>query len=200
MLSPEFHQTLATKTRILNLIWGAFSVACLFYVAISWIMFEQPGSNAAEAGAAAESDPMLTIIFAVVGMSMLGASIFAERIMLAPAKLAPHVQQAPSAAAVFALSRTGTSAPNSGQLALFAGLTETEKRLAGLSGVYQTALIVIWALREGIVVLGLVLAVMQSSFQAILPFAAVGLVTMLLKVPRPVAFYESQLDHVRKYL
>jgi hypothetical protein len=197
MLSPEFHQALAPRTKVLNLIWGAFSVACVFYVAIAWVMFEQPAGSEVANGPAAGPGRMLPLIFAFAAMSMLAASFFVERLMLSPAKLAPHVQRTPVAEMILRTSQTGGSAPSPDQIRLFDGLSETEKRLAGLSGAYQTSQIIVWALREGIVVLGLVLAIMQGSFTAILPFAAVGFVTMLLKVPRPVSFYEGQLDFVR---
>ena len=200
MLSPEFHQTMASKIKILNLIWGAMTFACVVYVAVAWFILEQSGSSAAMAGEATGPDPMLGIVFKVVAFSMLVASIVAERLLLAPSKLASHLKNVPSAAAVFATNQANSSAPSPEQIRLFENLSETEQRVAGLGGVYQTSRIIIWALREGVVVLGLVLAIMQGSFPAIIPFAAVGLLAMIIKVPRPVSFYESQLDAARRFV
>jgi len=200
MLSPEFHQAMAPKTKILNLIWGAFTVACVVYVAVAWYILEQSGSSAAAMGQSEQPDPMLGMVFKVVAFSMLLASIAAERLLLAPSKLAALLKSAPEAATVFATNQVSPTSPSAEQARLFESLPEAEQRLAGLGGVYQTSRIVVWALREGVVVLGLVLAIMESSFPVILPFAAVGFITMLIKVPRPVSFYESQLDAARKYI
>ncbi len=60
-------------------------------------------------------------------------------------------------------------------------------------------MIVVWAMREGVVVVGLATAIMRSSFTIVLPFAMVALVSLALKAPRPRSFFEKNLDLVRKF-
>lgn len=198
MLSREFIRTVSPKAKVLNIIWGAFLAASVIYVFIAWIMFGQTGS-AVETGAdPAELPAFLPLIFAVLAIGALGASIVVERILLAPARLQAHIRQVPNAASVLATSRNPLGQPSAEKVRLFEGLSDEEKRLAGLVEPFQTAHIVIWALREGIVIMGLVLAILQASFTAVLPFAAVGFVALLLKVPRLMPFYERNFDLVRR--
>jgi len=193
MLSPDFHRAIAAKAKVLNIIWGAMLAASLFYVVLAWIMSGQTGG-----GEAQESGPMMMTIISVVALGALGASIWAERRMLAPSRLAQYVEQVPAAGVLIAgLNGAVTATPE--QIQQFATLSDTEKRLAGLSVPYQMAMIVVWSLRESVVVLGLVLSVMQTSFAAILPFALIGVAALVQKAPRSAAFYERQLELVRRF-
>ena len=63
-----------------------------------------------------------------------------------------------------------------------------EQRLLGLWQHYQVTMIVVWAMLESIIVVGLVLTILQRDFKVILPFALVTIVTMVWKRPRPAAF------------
>jgi len=199
MLSSGFHQVIAPKAKTLNIIWGAFLAACVVYVVVAWIMFGLASGGAEPVLDSPSSGGLLPTIFAVVAILALGASVVAERMLLTPSRLETHLREVPTAASVLAFNSDFPATPSGNQTQLFDRLSDTEKRLVGLSIPYQTANIVIWACRESIVVLGLVLAVLQASFPVILPFAAVGFVTILLKVPRPASVYASRLDLARKF-
>ncbi|MGD9548519.1 MAG: hypothetical protein AB7V45_13380 [Candidatus Krumholzibacteriia bacterium] len=198
MLSREFIRTVSPKAKVLNIIWGAFLAACVIYVFIAWIMFSQTGRAVETGTEPAELPAFLPLVFAVFAIGALGASLVVERIMLAPTRLKDRIRQVPTAAAVLATNRNPLGQPSAEQVRLFEGLSDEEKRLVGLVEPFQTAHIVIWAMREGIVILGLVLAILQASFTAVLPFAAVGFVALLLKVPRLMPFYERNFDLVRR--
>ncbi len=199
MLSPQFHQVLAPRVKILNTIWGVFLAAGVFYVVIAWIMFGQAGG--ADEVPAETSAPrgMMQAIAAAVALTSLTASIFVERFQLAPSRLQAFVTRVPLVDAVFPSNQLGRTIPDPELARVYESLSDTEKRLAGLGNPYQTTQIMVWAMREAIVLIGLVLAIMLGSFTAILPFAVVGVAAVALKVPRPAGFIESQRDLAQKF-
>ncbi len=81
---------------------------------------------------------------------------------------------------------------------VYEAFSDTEKRLAALGAQYQTAMIVVWTMREAVVVIGLVLAILSSSFTIVLPFAAVAFMGLALKAPRATSFFEKNLDMVSR--
>ena len=84
----------------------------------------------------------------------------------------------------------GTGGPAGEGQGIFGNLSDSEKRLACLWPHYQTTTpIVVWAMREAIAVVGLVLAILQQDFRVVIPFAAAALILMLIKLPRPTRFF-----------
>ena len=71
---------------------------------------------------------------------------------------------------------------------LFERLPDSEQKLACLVPYYQTGMIIIWAMREAVAILGLVGAIVTSDFMVVVPFGVGALAFLAIKMPRPVAF------------
>ncbi|MBU2502583.1 hypothetical protein KJ682_14715 [bacterium] len=197
MLSREFIRIVTPKVKVLNIIWGAFLAACIIYVFIAWILFGQAGAAGVTGSDEPAPNSMLTLALTGAAILSLGASFVVERIMLSPSRLESAVHESHSHQTHNSPRERNGFIPNPGDFQSYSELPDNEKRLADLFPVYQTTHIIIWALREAVVVMGLVLTIMQGRFQAILPFAVLGLAALLLKAPRPVSFFERQGRELR---
>ena len=197
MLSQGFNKVLTPKAKFLNIIWGAFMMAPVFYSVVAWIMFGKSATGELVWDADFLSgDPRLTISV-IIALLALGASVYAERVMLSPARLQENVRKYPQFTDILPIKQGGMSQQSPALESIYNDLPETEKRLASLFVAYQTALIVNWALREAVVVVGLVVAIMCTSFTTVLPFAAVSMIALGLKVPRPTSFFEKNKNVVK---
>jgi hypothetical protein len=198
MLSQGFHQVLIPRAKVLNLLWGAFMAAPLFYVIVAWVLFGKSGSGETllDDGLATGGTPLT--IASIVALGLLVTSVFVERIMLSSDGLACKAKGTPNISDVFPTNNSTSKSDPKLEMA-YESLSEPEKRLAAMGAQYQTAMIVVWAMREGVVVVGLVLALSLSSFTTVLPFAGAALVGLGLKAPRPISFFERNLGLARKF-
>lgn len=72
-----------------------------------------------------------------------------------------------------------------------ASLPQSERVLLQYLPAYQSALIVLWAMREAIAILGVVLAILTRNFTIALPFAAAALVLVFMARPRAAEFIDG---------
>ncbi len=93
------------------------------------------------------------------------------------------------------LNRTG---PTELEAKVAARLPESERALLKYLPGYQSALIVLWAMREAVAIFGLMLAILTRNLTIILRFAAAALALVAMAPPRLVEFLEgmkSQRQH-----
>lgn len=178
MLSRELLQAVAPRARTLNVIWGAFLAATVFYVALIAFVFARPAAGGAAAGS--RLDPLLpTVALSAVALLAAVGSFVLPRTLLAPRKLA-----------LGTMSGAGTT-PTPAENAALAHLPASERELLKLLPAYQTSLIMSWVLRESIAVFGVILAILTARSVAVVPFAVVALALLALERPRVIAFLEG---------
>jgi hypothetical protein len=187
MLSTEFRKLIAPQARVLNIIWGALAFASVFYVGVAWFMFGQAAAGDLDAGGLPPAGrPNLNLIGAMA-LIMLGlGSTYYERKSFGPSVLRGKLARDPDWSLAGPQGPGGMTGEGRG---IFENLSDSEKRLACLWSHYQTTMIVVWAMREAIAVVGLVLAILQRDFRVVIPFAAAALILMLIKLPRPTRFF-----------
>ena len=189
MLSPNFRKLIAPQAKALGVIWFAFLTATIIYVVLAWVIF---GQGAEPALAPAEDQGLGSSTLTGLGMMMIvvlgfGATIY-QRKMLDEAVLRAKVSDDPvwppaDSRSNFTLGAEGT--------AVYEQLSEADKRTASLWPHYQTTMIVVWALLEGLAVVGMVLCFMQRDFMVVVPFALAAVLMLLLKRPRPGQFFAN---------
>jgi len=187
MLSTEFRKLIAPQARVLNIIWGALVFASVFYVAIAWFMFGQAAAGDLDAGGMPPVGRSNLNLIGAMALIMLGlGSTYYERKSFGPSVLRDKLARDPDWSLAGPQGSGGMTGEGPG---IFENLSDSEKRLACLWPHYQTTMIVVWAMREAIAVVGLVLAILQRDFRIVIPFAVAALILMLIKLPRPTRFF-----------
>ncbi|MBM4131767.1 hypothetical protein FJ250_12195, partial [bacterium] len=80
MLSPELRAASAPRARTLNVLWGAFLAATVFYVAVT--MFAIGDAEPAEGAAAPTLDPwILTAVLALAAAVAAAGSFLVPRLL-----------------------------------------------------------------------------------------------------------------------
>jgi hypothetical protein len=184
MLTNEFRKLIAPLARTLMIIWGAFLAAPLVYLFIAWTLNRKaaaPDSFTAEG----TGPPLVGILGAVIMVLLVAVSIFLERRAFSPATLRRKAAVAPS----FTTLVPRPTAANEASGRLFGSLSDSEQKRACLFPHFQTTHIVIWALRETVAVMGLVLAIVTGDFSLAVTFCLASFVLLAVKPPRPTAFF-----------
>ncbi len=195
MLSNELKQLVVAPARTMILIWGAFLAASPIYVAVVWILFRGDKPEVEP-----PADPMMMMVgVGLVGLLSAIASVILEKVFLSEKRILKNLGQTPSAVTALGSKTQGGSAPSGEKVALFEKLSETEQRLACLLGHYQTSMMMIWAMRESIAVWGVLLAILVGKFLPVIPFAAVALMLVAIKPPRPIAFLEANRNRAQNF-
>ena len=183
MLSSDLKTVVAPLTRIMTIIWGAFISASVIYLFIAWIMFGQgQGTVVADAGA---TPSVLRPVFGVVGFLVVVGSIFMERYWFSGRAIMGKLSGSPAYEKIHPAQGGGKPSRE-----VFERLSDSEKKLVCLVPYFQTGMIIIWAMRETVAVLGLVLVILEKDFLVIIPFSLGAALLIAIKVPRPVAFLE----------
>ena len=189
MLSAEFKKLIAPQAKVLNIIWGAIMIAPVLYVAVAWFIFGQaavsdPGANGLPGIGRSNLNLIGVVMLLILGLG----STYYERKFLGASVLEEKLARDPDWSLAGSKGTPGVTEDGWG---IFDNLSDSEKRLACLWPYYQTTMIVVWALREAIAVMGLVLAILQEDFRVVIPFAAAAMILMLVKLPRPTRFFEG---------
>ena len=183
MVSTEIVRFLAPRARVLNMIWGAFAVAPLIYVLVSWILTK----NIVEPQPSVDVELFKSLFAALALVCAVGSTFFrrwatSERVL--QGKLSGAAASA-GRATVGSIAGPIDAGPE------FANLSEVDQSLARGFVHWQTSLIVVWTLREALAIFGLVLVVLLQEFSVVLPFAGASLALVLLQPPRVQAFLEA---------
>jgi hypothetical protein len=195
MLSSELKKLVIAPARNMILIWSAIMAATLIYVVVVWFLFRGTKS----AVDAASDSQLLMVGIGIAGLLSAIASVVLEKIFLSENKIMKQLDQKPDAATALRSQTLGSEVASGEKSALFERLSGTEQRLVGLLPLYQTAMIVIWAMRESIAIWGVVLAILLERFLVVVPFAAVALVLVAIKPPRPAAFLEANRNSAQNF-
>lgn len=181
MLSNELRSLAAPQARVMMIIWGAFMAASVVYAVVGAVLMDlEPAHGGPDA-------TMMQIIFAAVAISVAVSSFIVERILLAPARVARQLQQRPSVACLSGRNTSEISAIAD----RFGRLAESEQRLLCLVPFYQTSMIVVWAMREAVAIIGLVLTIMLGRLLVCVPFIAVAVALLAFSPPRVATFLEA---------
>jgi len=165
----------------MTIIWGAFISATVIYLFLAWFMFGQ-GTVQTVPDAAAEPT-VFRPVFGVVGFFLVVASIFVERRWFSGKAIMEKLSGAPAFAQVN--PQGGSTGPSR---EVFERLSESEQKLVCLVPYFQTGMIIIWAMRESVAILGLVLVILEKDFLVAIPFTMGAALLIAIKAPRPVAF------------
>jgi hypothetical protein len=172
MLSTGFKTWIAPRARALLVIWGAILLAPIMYVVIAWFLFGRADDFQVPQNSQLPWSQIGMGALLVLGM---GASYY-QRMALSPARVKAVLSVEPIP-------------PAGKDRDLFEMLTSGEKRLAGLWQHYQTTMIIVWAMLEGMAVVGLVLTILQKDFRVMIPFAIAAVLLLILKRPQPGKFF-----------
>jgi len=183
MLSSDLKTVVAPLTRTMTIIWGAFISATVVYLLMAWIMF---GMNPVDTVPNAETSPtVLRPVFGVVGFLLVVGSIFMERYWFSGRAIMEKLAGTPDYEKLS--TQKGGMTPSR---EAFEKLSESEQKLVCLVPYFQTGMIIIWAMREAVAVMGLVLVILEKDFMVAIPFTVGAALLIAIKAPRPVAFLE----------
>lgn len=189
MLSVEFRNLIAPKTKVLYIIWGAITLAPVMYILVAWFLFGQTGDSfSLDSSLKSGSDLPLKEIGVGLLLVLGFSATFYQKKSFSDEMIAQKMSEDPVWTSGAAQLGSGSS-DSGGEI--FLNLSDREKRLVGLWAHYQTTMIVVWALLESLAVVGLILAILQEDFRVVLPFAAAAFALMILKMPRPTRFFAA---------
>lgn len=184
MLSSDLKTVVTPLARVMTIIWGAFISATVIYFFLAWFMFGREAEPTVADAAAPPS--VMGPIFGVVGFLLVVGSIFIERWWFSGRNIMSRLDGSPAYARIN--PQGGSSGPSR---EVFERLSPSEQKLVCLVPYFQTGMIVIWAMREAVAVLGLVLVILEKDFMVAVPFTVGAAVLIAIKAPRPVAFLEN---------
>ena len=195
MLSDELKNLVVQPAWNMIIIWGAFMAATLIYVFVAWIMFR--GANP-ELDASFSPRLVQAVIWFLVLVSAMG-SVIIEKVMLSEKEIMKKLGQDPNGVTALTSQSLSGRPVSAEKKAIFENLSGTEQRLICLLSHYRTAMIVVWALRESIAVLGLILVILMGDFLMVVPFAMVALVLIAIRPPRPASFLEANRNRAQNF-
>ena len=195
MLSNELKELVVLPARNMILIWCAMMAASLIYLVVAWILLaDGPG----EADGA--FDPkLLMAVFGFAGLGSALASVILERVLLSEKTIMQKLGRAPDVATALGNQSLTGRPTDKEKTAIFGNLSGTEQRLACLLAHYQTAMIVTWAMREAIAILGLVLVILLGEFMMVVPFVVVALALIAIKPAKPLSFLEANRNRAQNF-
>ncbi|MBK8167546.1 MAG: hypothetical protein IPK64_16500 [bacterium] len=182
MLSRELQKAVAPRARTLNVLWGAFLAATVFYVGVAMFAIgdAEPTAGATEPAV----DPwILTAVLAMAAAVAAAGSFLVPRLLL-PAQGKPRLK-------IDGSRQKATAA----ETAAAAHLPESERALLGLLPAYQVTMVVTWALRESVAVFGVIAAVVTRQPASVVPFAVAAFALLALARPRAAGYLESRQGH-----
>ena len=183
MLSTVLNDAIKPRQRLLTTMWGAFMAATVIYVFVSWMVTRNPTAATAGATATPLDRNLVSAVLAVLSVALAAASYVYPRYAFSAGRLV----QAPRRGAGLGNARD----PGAIEAQAAAHLPESERALLKYLPAYQSTLIVVWAMREAIAVLGVILALLTREFTIALPFAGAALVLLAMARPQTAAFLDS---------
>jgi hypothetical protein len=184
MLSRELRASIRGDVLKQRILWVASLSSIGVYCVVALVVARQGGDGMALPAAVGWA-------LLAVGYAMLAAAFCVRRILLSPARVDALLENAVD---VEELARD----PNTAQirqerLALLQKLPEDDVRLCVLARASFKPCILALALVDVCAIIGLVLAILQRDFQAILPFAAAAAAVSIVHFPN----LESYLERAR---
>lgn len=184
MIDPQsLNRILRPRTFTLRILWTAMVLTVLFFVLLAYILSQQYKTDSVPV------QTELRMIFYAVAVLAPLAAYFLRRRMLSSERLQPAMRLKVDLQAMATDSETGVT--DEARLAELKKLNPLELKALTLSGRYFTAMLLSLALHEVVALCGMMLSMLEQSFEAILPFAAVAIVLDLLIYPRLDKFIEQ---------
>ena len=184
MIDPgSLNKVLRPRTFTLRILWSAMVMTILFFVLVSYFITSQN-----------QTEPVpiqneLRMVFYAIAVLAPIAAYFLRRRMLSSERLQPVMRMKVDMRAMATDSETGVT--DEARLAELKRLNPLELKALSLSGRYFTAILLSLALHEVVALCGMMLSMLEQSFEAILPFAAVTIVLDLMIYPRLDKFIEQ---------
>ena len=178
MISPALRDALQPAERTCRILWLVLTLSMGLYVGVAFVV--------AQAGGQGAGIPFFAPALGAVAAATACVSIFAPRFLLSDERL--RAAMAGEAARPALSLPFAPPAPERARLA--EALGPEERRLLAVAELHFTPFVLQLALNEAIVIYGLVLALLERDFEAILPFAAAGVVLNVLARPRLGALVE----------
>lgn len=184
MIDPQsLNKVLRPRTFTLKILWSAMVMTILFFVLVSYFITSQNQTEPAPV------QNELRIVFYAIALIAPVAAYFLRRRMLSSERLQPVMDMKVDLRAMATDSETGVT--DEARLAELKRLNPLELKALSLSGRYFTAMLLSLALHEVVALCGMMLSMLEQSFEAILPFAAVAIVLDLMIYPRLDKFVEQ---------
>jgi uncharacterized membrane protein YbaN (DUF454 family) len=187
MESPTLSVLLAPMVRVKWLIWAAFNLATILYVALAYVMFGRLGLI----GSMVPPVSQTAVLFLLAAITAI-ASRRVSRWVMPDRRLEELLARGPDPESLARNSQTGEI--NAQRLQKVRSLDPAEQRLLAASFSLFTPFVVELAFGEAIAIYGLVLSFWSHTFLPVLPFAAVALALNLPLFPK----LEPELERLRK--
>lgn len=183
MDSESLNKVLRPRTLTLRILWAAMTMTILFFVLVTYFI---TGQN--------QTEPVpiqneLRMVFYAIAVIAPVAAYFLRRRMLSSERLQSAMGMKVDLLAMATDSETGVT--DEARLAEMKKLNPLELKAITLSGRYFTAMLLSLALHEVVALCGMMLAMLEQRFEAILPFAAVAIALDLLIYPCLDKFIEQ---------
>lgn len=175
--SPVFEGYLR-KGRITQLlIWAALTASSVIYIGLAWVL-----TTVVPIKMARMPEALPTVLF---GLAVVEAacSVGLRRFRMAPARLLGLLAEPVDPDTLVRASRSGPTAAS--LAAEIRQMPPAEWPWVNVLRDMQTTMVICLAINETTVLMGLVSALVQQRFGAILPFAILGICQNLLLIPRP---------------
>ena len=184
MPSETLKQALKPRILVMNILWFALTLTILLYVALAYVLNserqpEQPFENSLRTA--------LYLIALSIGVLSL---LFRSR-SLSEGHVYDKLKEEVDPQALATNRETGVI--DQERLKIIKSLTPLETKVAGLSGMYFTAMLISLAMNEAVALFGLLLAILERRPEPVIPFAVAGLALNLIIFPRFSQFVDKTM-------
>lgn len=156
-ISPQLAARLDAVSRSMHIVWFALMMSVVTYAFAVFMITRQPAEG--------DTAPVLPpFVFPIAAVALAVTGVMLYRQMTSPDRLRAALQEKSS-------ERDPT-------------FTEAELRLIRVPPLVFTASIIRWALFESVAILGLVLAILNRSFEDFVPYGATAIALMAMAPPK----------------
>jgi fatty acid desaturase len=187
MESPTLSAMVAPMVSVKWLIWAAFNVATILYVAVAYLMFGRAGSM----GSMVPPGPQPLAMFVLAAITAIASRRIPKWVM-PDRRLHEILTRDPDPESLARNAQTGQV--NAQRLQKIKTLAPAEQRLLAASSSLFAPFVVQLAFGEAIALYGLVLSFWSHAFLPVLPFAAIALLLNLPLSPK----LAPELERLRK--
>ena len=184
MPSETLKQVLMPRILVMNILWFALTLTILLYVALAYVLNSkgqpaQPFENSLRTA--------LYLIAASIGV----LSLLLRSRSLSEGHVYDKLKEEVDPQALATNRETGEI--DQERLKIIKSLTPLEVKVAGLSGMYFTAMLISLAMNEAVALFGLLLAILERRPEPVIPFAVAGLALNLIIFPRFSQFVDKTM-------
>lgn len=184
MPSETLKQVLRPRILVMNILWFALTLTIPLYVGLAY--FLNPAGQPAQ-----PVENSLRLALYLIAGSVAVLSLLLRSRSLSEGRIYDKLKEEVDPQALATNRETGEI--DQERLKTIKSLTPLEMKVAGLSGMYFTTLLIGLAMNESVALFGMILAVLERRPEPIIPFAVAALALNLIIFPRFNQFVDKTI-------